>query len=780
MQPIIPTSQSFPPGSGATKTTGNTIRNLWLASAVSVYSSIFFDGVGVNLLAAERKITLIACGLVSGCVIGLINSSKLNSMISLTSTITNFSSIIFDSSPVGNVFLNALALGVHVAEHDIKHREKVEAQKKQEALKNDLNENGTLFQRLLNKLNQIVIGQTKAKLALAQAIAVHYQSLFNPSNSPSHLRKGNILISGPSGSGKTLIMESISQSLGLPMVVFDASRLTNDGIKGAKIDDAFQQLYEKANQNLLLAQKGIIFLDEIDKLFSEDNTHKYNAGAQNQLLTAMQGTDVKFKTSESLWASTITINTKDILFVLAGCFERLTTPTDSQKPNPEQPSLVSIDDFLSYGLKRELVGRIGHLIELSAPTYEEFRSILLQEESSISIPAWQKEFKKYDLELIVEDTLLDEIIAFGMDTGTGVRGLDFSLKQVLTPLLIESIDKLHTKELVPGNEVILSKEAWDKIAVIQQQHKNRAIPGLNDLKAHLHKKIIGQTSAKNTVAEAIYLHYLRQKQGDTTALSKANVLLMGPSGTGKTLIIEEISKKIDIPMATLDASKLTREGIVGLKAEDAILSLLQQARGNVKKAEKGIIFLDEIDKVFEDSNAPSHLSVGVAGKSIQNQLLRMLQGDVVHVEYGSKTKVVNTKNILFVMAGAFSNLIQQGMPDVMDDHLLIKAGISPEFLGRIGYIASTFRLTEDELVQALTHGPDSPLAQWQSIFKQHGKMLKLSQETSTKIVENALNNATGVRGLINQLRAHLTPYLAHLVQNSENDLQQSEAEELMV
>lgn len=615
----------------------------------------------------------------------------------------------------------------------------------------------SIFSLLQKHLDEKIIGQTEAKNLLAKSIASHYEKLRGSADS-SILGKGNILLAGPSGTGKTLMIQSAAEVLKLPFAIIDGSRITPEGYLGPKFDDVFQQLYTRSNDTIELAEKGIVFIDEIDKLFkNSDNNRGIFSGIQNQLLTILQGGNVKFKSSDGLLAPMITMNTKNILFVMAGAFGSLCKETKTA-------SSISSEDLLNYGLSPEFVGRIGHLIQLRSMTRDDFRNILTSEGSAISFGAWKKEFQKYELILDVDKTLVEKILDHALSLGTGIRGLDFVLRQLMTSILIESIEKRRAGELVPFSVVNVGPDQWSNIGLVQQKRLDDHFPTLKEIKELLNLYVVGQQEAKETIADAIYLHFCQQidEQGNQCHLPKSNVLLIGPSGTGKTLIMDVLSKKLNIPMATLDAARVTREGIIGSKTSDAILSLLEQTKGNVSKAEHGIIFLDEIDKVFNDSQ--NIMATEVGGKAIQNQLLSMLQGTNVTVTYNKEEKIVNTKNILFVMAGAFTQLTSKRNAQINDQNLL-NAGMTPEFLGRIGYISQLHPLTLEELKATLTQGPDAMLTSWTKMFEMHGAQLMISQKTISTLVANAKRKATGTRGLQYELRKLLTPHMTKAIEH---------------
>jgi ATP-dependent Clp protease ATP-binding subunit ClpX len=625
----------------------------------------------------------------------------------------------------------------------------------------------TIYSVLQNQLNRKVIGQTEASRQLMEAIASHYQRLRFPMN-PS-VDKGNILLVGPSGSGKTLMMQSIGETLGVPIAFIDGSRLVPEGLVGPKFEDAYRQLYEKAGQNINQASMGIIFIDEIDKLFKDaDVKANQFRGVQNQLLTGLQGAEIRFKTSDAFFAETKTIHTNNILFVMAGAFGELTRKQRRLKASFSEQSLDK-QDLLNYGLNPEFVGRLGHIIQLRTLSRDDYRAILMNPYSKVSFHAWQEEFAKNQLKLEYDSGLADFIVDYCEFSQTGVRDLDYALRQLMTPILIESIEKIGSGQLAKGSTIRVTTDDWFTRGLGKKQLEER-LPTLSELKALLDSQVVGQQDAKNVLAEAIYFHFClsKEKQVNPAAmLAKGNVLLVGPSGTGKTLMMQVLSEKLGIPMAMLDVSRLTREGIVGAKPGDAILALLHQTRGDVGRAEKGIIFLDEVDKMFEDTRQTG--AADVSGRTIQNQLLSMLQGDDITVTYNNEVKTVNTKDILFVMAGAFSHLTTSVRRPTINDQVLLQSGMKPEFLGRIGYIAQLYSLTPEEVRKTLTHGSRAPLTAWSYLFKQYGAVLTLTEATLKRLIADAAKKATGIRGFHFELRKLLSPLLAGVIEQREKE-----------
>lgn len=287
---------------------------------------------------------------------------------------------------------------------------------------------------------------------------------------------------------------------------------------------------------------------------------------------------------------------------------------------------------------------------------------------------------------------------------------------------------------------------------------------------HLDKYIVGQQHAKEALAQAVYLHY---NQDENSQLPKGNILLVGPSGSGKTLLAETLSNYLNIPMATLDISKVTPDGYIGPKFTDVFHSLLTAAGGNVEKASRGIIFIDEIDKQFKaDAKNQSERSFVPPGASLLNQLLCLLQGsDVIipNCDQRGYSGKINTKDILFIFAGAFHELTSKIPSGSLNDEQLLEHGIRPEFLGRIGYISQLNPLSRDEIKTLLTHGPHSITAGWQQLFNKHGYTLVFKESTLNTLVDEALAKPTGARGMHFALRRMLSPQLTKLIMEKETN-----------
>ena len=331
-------------------------------------------------------------------------------------------------------------------------------------------------------------------------------------------------------------------------------------------------------------------------------------------------------------------------------------------------------------------------------------------------------------------------------------------------------------EIMTGT--VSSSENKSKIEEIEHQELKIKTPA--QLKEILDEYVIGQERAKKVLSVAVYNHYKRifrhHEIDDDTELNKSNVLLIGPTGSGKTLLAQTISKYLDVPLAIADATSLTEAGYVGDDVENVVTRLVQAAGGDVKKAERGIIFIDEVDKVARMSENRS-ITRDVSGEGVQQALLKIVEGAVVNVPAkggrkhpGQEALQVDTTNILFICGGAFdglediikkkegSNVLgfnqdKKGKNDhdkvisKVETDDLIKYGLIPELIGRLHMVATLNEITEDNMVHILTEPKNALIKQYIKLFEMDNVKLKFEKDALKELAKLAIIRKTGARGL---------------------------------
>lgn len=374
--------------------------------------------------------------------------------------------------------------------------------------------------------------------------------------------------------------------------------------------------------------------------------------------------------------------------------------------------------------------------------------------------------------------------------------------------------KDEVAKLIVGVEVAICNECVDLCEGLLKEDlpaKPESAPTLDPvmIKAHLDQYVIGQDNAKRVLAVAIANHYKRISNPDkNTEIEKVNILMLGPTGSGKTLLARSVARYLDVPFVIADATSLTEAGYVGDDVESLVSRLYAAADYDVAKTQRGIIFLDEVDKISRRGESAS-ITRDVSGEGVQQALLKLVEGTKCRIvpQGGRKhpsgeTVEIDTTNILFIAGGAFVGLdalvksrvkgTQIGFSgrvksvdekpslDLVNPEDIIKFGMIPEFVGRFPSWVALEELTRADLIEILINIKHSYIEQYQWLFRQDNVALEFTQGALETIADNTMKNKTGARGLHSELERVLMPHMYRIAEYARNGITRVEIDESMV